>query len=182
MSFKLTPGEVIPAGYTVQVTSWENDGDDYKYRTIHGLTKAEVQQFLNIAPYFYSGCNDKQNFGNDDFNEGIINFVAQNYLEDKISTDLAKRLFGIDFAVHSAEELAEDCNFSSSELADVVMAIQKWLGTPEQYEDDFIRVFQAATVHYVPEEIKVPVLNEVQKFTVRYGEPSNFVLNADLPD
>lgn len=41
---------MLTDGYTLLITSWENDGDNYKNQILSGLTKEDV-----IVPYYC--CN-----------------------------------------------------------------------------------------------------------------------------
>jgi hypothetical protein len=43
--------KTIPAGYQVSVTSWENDGDNYRTETIPGLSKEGAQFLVDLVMY-----------------------------------------------------------------------------------------------------------------------------------
>lgn len=55
----------IPSGYQLHITSWENDGDNYKTKIISGLTKEDVQFYLHFLNHF---GNDGP-YGNEDFDK-----------------------------------------------------------------------------------------------------------------
>ena len=55
---------IIPAGYRVTITSWENDGDNYKDTIHEGLTKERVEYILELCKLFKSKNRDKNCFGN----------------------------------------------------------------------------------------------------------------------
>jgi hypothetical protein len=42
----------VPSGYQLHITSWENDGDNYKTQIISGLTKEDVQFYLHFLNHF----------------------------------------------------------------------------------------------------------------------------------
>ena len=44
----------IPAGYKIEVTTWENDGDDYHTTHIAGLGLDEVRLLVKLAELVYS--------------------------------------------------------------------------------------------------------------------------------
>ena len=46
---------VIPAGYRVSVTSWENDGDNYNTKTIEGLESNQVSMIVAVCQLMKSG-------------------------------------------------------------------------------------------------------------------------------
>jgi hypothetical protein len=43
----------IPAGYRISITSWENDGDNYKTEVLEGLTKERVKLYTDICKALY---------------------------------------------------------------------------------------------------------------------------------
>jgi hypothetical protein len=49
-----TQMDSIPSGYQIHITSWENDGDNYKTKIISGLTKEDVHFYLCFLNYFKS--------------------------------------------------------------------------------------------------------------------------------
>jgi hypothetical protein len=42
----------IPSGYSLHITSWENDADNYKTKIVSGLTKEDVQFYLHFLNHF----------------------------------------------------------------------------------------------------------------------------------
>lgn len=55
----------IPAGYILEITTWENDGDAYMTDRKEGLTKEQVKLYLDICRGFDAGY-DGESFGNYD--------------------------------------------------------------------------------------------------------------------
>ena len=64
--------KIIPSGYQIVVTSWENDADNYNTETISGLTLEQVMFYKDIA----SLMDDSDKFGNmyEPSDEEIANF------------------------------------------------------------------------------------------------------------
>jgi hypothetical protein len=46
--------DIIPSGYQLHITSWENDADNYKTEILSGLTKEDVQFYLHFLNHFES--------------------------------------------------------------------------------------------------------------------------------
>jgi hypothetical protein len=58
--------ETIKAGIKLEITSWENDADNYNTKSITGLTEDEAKFYIEFAKLFKS-CNqqgEKEHFGN----------------------------------------------------------------------------------------------------------------------
>ncbi|AWH14984.1 hypothetical protein [Aeromonas phage 50AhydR13PP] len=51
---KFAPGAVIPEGYVIKITSWENDGDDYDDVIHTGRPMKDIEFFEKIKPIFSS--------------------------------------------------------------------------------------------------------------------------------
>ena len=59
------------AGYTVRVTSWENDGDNYKTVDFHVGEKEKVDVVVKFANLFISNSNNPSGIGNLSDDEGF---------------------------------------------------------------------------------------------------------------
>jgi hypothetical protein len=44
--------DIIPPGYQLHITSWENDADNYKTEILSGLTKEDVQFYIHFLSHF----------------------------------------------------------------------------------------------------------------------------------
>lgn len=62
--------DTIPAGYSLSVKTWENDGDNYKTVIKYGLSFTEAKFLIDICKMFIS--KSEGGFGN------IYNGVAPN--------------------------------------------------------------------------------------------------------
>ena len=79
----------IKKGYTIKVTSWENDADNYNTREITVDTKEEAEMYYNMMQLFKSKNNKPEGviklgnvFEHGDFSENqqelILEFIEQN--------------------------------------------------------------------------------------------------------
>ena len=126
----------IPAGYRLNITTWENDADHYMTQVIDGLTEKQVRFYIDLASHFKS-TNDPRNpgLGNAPHDEGMLLGVFN---------DVAKQ--------HGYHEhlLSEDDIYD--------WLTEHLLGYPveEGYRDEvnFCRVFDNYTVYYIPEELE----------------------------
>lgn len=161
-------GETIPAGYTLQIQSWENDADDHSNQYFHGLTKAEIEQFKWVLPIFAS-CNDwkEPGAGNQEFDEvsESIGFEYAKLLRDgKINLEFADKYLGfnpdkVDLVFQESWEDEFDDMIGEWAVSNKgLMPIQKMLGYPVSFDDGFVRVFDCARVTFIGEEIYIPSL------------------------
>lgn len=135
----------IKAGYAVEITTWENDADAYNTVRFDGLVKDEVEFYLAIARLFTSRHNRRQGGGfgnqkqtpNDEIRAIVGSFIEQ-------GKKLPKYWNPADW-VDEGEEITplEDAEFGDN-LYDVI-------GSSEY---GYYRVFDEASVYYVPELIK----------------------------
>ena len=44
--------DIIPPGYQLHITSWENDADNYKTEILSGLTKEDVRFYIHFLSHF----------------------------------------------------------------------------------------------------------------------------------
>lgn len=124
----------IPAGFQLQVTSWENDADCYNTVTYSGLTREDCAFLIDVAKLFQSRNRVTGGFGNQSPDEFEVDAAI-----DKI---IAKHP-GI-----SAEYAAT--NFDSAiELVDGY-----------GYESDYVRVYDTHQVFYY----ETPVANVTGDF------------------
>jgi len=71
LSTKLS--SIRPSGYELQVTTWENDGDNSQTRTMGGLTKEDVQFYIELAKHFdHTASTDSLGLGNDDVTPDVL--------------------------------------------------------------------------------------------------------------
>ena len=126
--------KILAKGYTISVTSWENDGDNYKTKSMTVKSKEEATAIVNMCKTLFKSCNNgKGGIGNT--NEGdentadetILNYVKSNpeILFGKTMTD---------------EQIIEHVMNYSCEL----------MGSSEYY---YSRVFESCDVVYSESDV-----------------------------
>lgn len=134
----------IPKGYQIHVTTWENDGDNYKTKIISGLTGAKVKMLYQLAKFFESGTNNnatgpdgRGNYGNAD--NSYDSHGGGSYHVHFNSSEFEKEFL----------EFCEKHNIDSEDFHEETFfeIIGTWC------EGEYIRVMEKVEVYYVPEEI-----------------------------
>lgn len=129
---------VVKKGYTIEVTSSENDGDNYKTRSMTISSKELALAILQMCKDIFVSCSNGDggigNMMDDDYHDacGII----MNYVADK--PILTEGLTGEDDIVNSIM----DINYALMSSSDFY----------------YSRVFENGTVFYSPEDINVEVI------------------------
>lgn len=152
------PGSVIPAGFAISFQSWENDGDHYQVNSLLGLTKEEVDYLIKIAPLFVSKNNSNfRGYGNSDFNVDVVYDIINVTLN--CEREMMEKFFSISVpeGFASSEDPTELCSFDENE---VLESIQEILGSPAEYDYDFIRVLENIKVYAFDKEFVIPALPE----------------------
>jgi hypothetical protein len=83
----------IPAGWQIQITTWENDADDYQTNSVSGLQRKEdVYFYIDLASQF-KDTNYSKGYGNKNQYASTIVFIVYETLakNPNISSDV--RLF-----------------------------------------------------------------------------------------
>ncbi|QQV89594.1 hypothetical protein SJ_176 [Proteus phage SJ_PmiM] len=141
---ELIPGLNIEPGYMIEISSWENDGDNYTKQYFYGLSEEEVKMFAYILPFFKSQCNNVGCFGNEDF--------------DDVEKDILDRLYiGLQTNKLTMEFIQK--YFTPSDLLNSLCLV---LGTGVEYDYDFVRVFEGMHVYEIENPITTPPLRIVQ--------------------
>lgn len=124
---------IIPVGYRISVTTWENDGDNYRTETIEGVDKKHVPFIVAVCRLLKSGCNNQDCYGNmyqprdsevEAFHEALEGLI-QKYPD---------RPEGCDDSEGTYECLLYELGFSGS-------------------EGFYTRVFERIKIEYVPDKI-----------------------------
>lgn len=136
--------KVIEKGYTLTVTSWENDADNYRTETKTVVTREEAEQLHKICTELFKSKNRGEggvgNSMDGDCGEIVLNYYESNkdLLTFEPFINLQKR---IDDYPDEVEELIFDC---FQDLAYELM------GGSEYYD---FRVCESCDVTYSPEDI-----------------------------
>jgi len=129
-----------PAGYMLEITSWENDADNYKTVPIYGLELDDVKFLVKFFSHFKSCSRNPDNFGNSDVNEETNARIMQVFKETFIECPPSSYDIFADFKETIDEEY---------DIQDIVYDI---IGT--WYEGEMYRVADSFNVFYVPAEIE----------------------------
>ena len=140
----------IPAGFMTEITTWENDGDNYKTQSERGLTHEQVELIVGLAERFKSAHNirgDKKNLWN------LGNEYHSNEVLVQMFEDVCKQkqlLCPIEYIAALGDEDAP-LKYISEFL------YEKVLGSPDEgyysNEGTFCRVVETIKVFAVPQEI-----------------------------
>ena len=83
--------KVINKGYTITVTSWENDGDYYQTNTMTVQTEEEARKIAKLCNELFISCNNGEGgIGNtcddedEEANETIDNYIENNMIDKSI--------------------------------------------------------------------------------------------------
>ncbi|AZU98360.1 hypothetical protein SEPL_009 [Salmonella phage SE_PL] len=153
------PGAHIPKGYTVCITSWENDGDDYDNNFIRGIqTKEEVNQLLHIMTWF---SHREEDMGNEDIqHEEILERLHQGHIDGIFTPEFVNKHFDLELpAVDCTDEEFDDWLDSvvlNNGYNDVEDFIHQTLGYPVQYDSDFARMVERVHVYFFEEDLHIP--------------------------
>jgi hypothetical protein len=133
----------ISAGYQIQATSWENDGDNYKTQVISGISSPDVQFYVDLANTFNRSQSVK-GLGNSWLSEERFSSIISDLLT--VNPDISK-------------ELRERFTISSEndyELDNIYEEVCEIIGFPgEGYQEDgmFFRVVEDVKVYYFPDQL-----------------------------
>ena len=137
---------VIPAGYRLSITSWENDADAYGTEVLEGLTKERVEFLLELCNLFKSGSNTSgKTFGN----LYEPNSTQQAKAEAAITAVMEKHKPVLtEYELEQLTVVADPADpYSGPEYSEFVGDL---LGYSENYT---YRVYNGAKVEYIPHEI-----------------------------
>lgn len=146
-------GSTIPKGYSVSVTSWENDGDHYHTTVHHGLTEIQGKFLVAVAKLFKSRHNGSRwkYFGNGDITDIAVERIIEIVTEDFESNEEVLKLFDFDL-------LADDVD-----KYEVAYFLQETLlGYPVEYDSDFCRVAETIKLYFLEEDFVVPELKLIE--------------------
>lgn len=158
-------GETIPKGFVIEVTSWENDGDNYKTVQQTGISTEYMNVVKRLAPLFRSRCNNRGCFGNTCEGEVVPEILVeavQVVLKDLNPEDVYKVL---DYDIMSIDFENED--FLENQIEEAADAISEFvrdemLGSSEFYD---FRVIERVIVYYLPEDVIIPSVTKIVDMT-----------------
>lgn len=171
-------GQKIKAGYIVQTTTWENDGDHYKTQYNYGLTQEEAAQWVIILQWYSSSQSD---LGNEEFDNDVFLERLFEYTEKGLFTkEFIKSQFGLELIGSDPEEwLNSFLPGILDEFEETIMdVLVKFLGSAAEYDYNFCRVVDKVKVLYIKEDIIIPEIPILQEFNGDYwASKEQWVLN-----
>jgi hypothetical protein len=167
---------VAKEGYTLEVVSWENDGDNYKTKTYSDESLDKIKALQKLCEMSSSETTHKGGLGNAMEDEGevfyadMIDFIVQNpILVDE------KDIISKEDIIKGARESFEECKDLTDEecfeyrfdyydeeeekfkrYRDIFMNYNyKLLDSCEWY---FSRVYESSIIYYCPEDIYLDII------------------------
>jgi len=139
---------IIPAGYRLTVTSWENDADNYRTMFKEGLSLEQVKLDLELCQLLLSEYGPTgYGFGNLLDDDSIHDYQVE------ILKVLNKHKDILPNDVDLDEEMDEDDPYSSTSWFDYVQELNsEYFGNSEGY---ITRVFESCKVEYISDDIKL---------------------------
>lgn len=130
---------VIKKGYTLTVTSWENDADYYRTETHTVETLEEAEKLYKLCSKLFKSCNNGEGgIGNSMDGKGdqtILNFIEEN---SELFPDIVK---------------PEEPNYEywlARAMGEIYNIAYMLMGSTEDYD---CRVCESVTCFYSPDEI-----------------------------
>lgn len=160
-------GTTIPQGYVIDVTTWENDGDNYKTKTLFGVEEHEILQFQYLLKKFksrYSSTKIERYCGNCLFSEQslfIYEYLVEGLFSDQLYPEFIKKVFRIEVDLGNKSEEDEERVFDLFFVNGnkVLEGLINILGNASEYYDyDFLRVVESVKYSYIEEEIVLPTV------------------------
>ena len=148
---------LMKKGYTLEVTSWENDADNYKTKSIYcGDNEEDAKALLKLCKELFSShhngnCIGIGNIMEDDYERAIDR--TQEYLDNNPSiVQAVNKYYNCDLDISEGDDIHDIV------IADFNFEI---LGSSEYYCS---RVFDKGRVLYTPEDLLVDVLDETDRY------------------
>lgn len=152
------PGQRIPAGYLIQVRSWENDGDDYRTETICEVQPEHVNQILRVLQWFEAKEDD---LGNETVHCIVLaERLLNEYHEGTLTKDFIEKYFALPELIREDALDEEYDAFYDAVPDDIFDDFYVFLSHPVQYDYGFCRNVEMVDVLLIKEDIIIPVLPE----------------------
>lgn len=164
---KLNFGQTIPKGFIVEVTSWENDGDDYDTIQKFEASGAFVEVVQRLAPLFKSRCNNRGCFGNTMDGEVDMMMLAEAAFDalGPMEAPVVYKVLGYDILSLDFEgDTTSDEEFEKAGEAVKDFVRNNMTGWSECYD---FRVVEEVKVYFLPEDVIIPQVEEISKTSYR---------------
>lgn len=131
--------KVINKGYTLEVVSWENDGDNYNTKKVTVKTKDEAEKLYRICTELFGSKNSRgiRGVGNSMDGEGTRSLIRYTEANPTLFPDL----------VDTSGKITVDDDEISDYFRDIAYSV---MGGSEFYD---FRVCQSCVVTYSPEDV-----------------------------
>ena len=149
---------IHPKGYTVEVVSWENDGDNYKTLSYTVDTLEEANDLRELAKQCYStnsGAEGAINLGNvtsnrDNYSYAIAHFMGthSSLIKDK---NVLKELSEIDLTTEDIED-----ETLTEHLTEIFFEYNDSLFSGSEYY--LSRVLESVSITYLAEDVKAEIV------------------------
>lgn len=139
------PKILIKKGYNIEVTSWENDADNYRTKTYTVETLEFAEVILKMCKELFETYHDGKQIGignmtdREDHESRIIQWVKKNPAIFK-NKETIKDVYVVDYIM--------DLNYSL-------------MGGSEYYHS---RVFDKGCIYYSEKDVTVPIIKEATRF------------------
>lgn len=163
-------GSTIPKGYVIDVTTWENDGDNYKTKTLFSVEEHELQQFKYLLKKFksrHSSTKAERYCGNTPFSDCsllIYEYLVEGLFSDQLYPEFIKKVFDIEVDLGNKSEEDESRVFDLFFVKgdEVSKGLIDILGHASEYYDyDFLRVVERVEFAYIEKEIVLPTVKMI---------------------
>lgn len=145
--------EIIPAGYELRFTSWENDGDHYQTKTLRGLGFAEAAFLVDLASRFGDDWSEEPTeFGNCEIGSERLRALVESVLLRHPDLPPERR------ALWSGDDLY-------SRLC------EKILGYPAEYDWGFCRHIESIDAFEIPAPVRIERRGAFSAFFSADGSP-----------
>lgn len=139
----MTKQTIIPAGYRLTITSWENDGDHYQTIVVAGLTTARVRFIIELCKLFRSHHSVPGCFGN---------LYDPTTREIHQANEAVARVFQKHRSALTDDELEMLDGNSEPDEEGLAVYVTDFIG---QSDDFAFRVFSKAVVESIPAAIYI---------------------------
>lgn len=150
------PGQHIPAGLLVQITSWENDGDDYRTEDLYNFPEKHINELLTVLQWFSAKESD---LGNQEVHiEVLAERLINAYHEGSLSKEFIQSYFKLP-SLPREDALEEEFNaFYDAVNSNILDDFYKFLSYPVQYDYGHCRCVSNVSIRRIEEDIIIPEL------------------------
>ena len=161
-------GTTIRAGYVVSIVSWENDADHFRTINLFGLDKDTATYYQEFALKFKSSGGRYAEYdamGGSDISYSMVMSHLHDFykLYPKVILNEIRGTFDEDIPIHLNKSDFDEWVEANIGLIEynIIGYVNGFVDEPVEYEDNYSRVCDSATVYYLANDITIPLLSEV---------------------